>query len=180
MNDYHFYCEFEEISEILISFQEKFQVKFIPMGLFLESEIPKEEQSIFDIEGLGKMESGDVVQALRVLTLPRDAELFIRRVPQRKGGTRFAIDLLQNPVAITIHLGGYFGENILLPGRITTLKGSLFAKQALTFIGKEIRKAFKHRAGVYYISANARQAYFNGYRLTPNIRQPLDYDLKIE
>lgn len=180
MKDYHFYCEFDEITEILKSFQEDNKVKFLPMGLYLKEELSEETTDIFTIPEFGNITHPDVVHAMTILAIPEDLDLIIREVPQRKGGVRFAIDMSANPVGITIGIGGYFGKEVLLPGRITTAKDSDFSKETLSYLGKEIRKKFKKKVGAYYISPKAIQAYNNGVRLVRNAKLPIEFDLEIE
>jgi hypothetical protein len=113
------------------------------------------------------------------LLADHDTVIEIRKVPQRKGGEKFAIDQLVNPKTIVLRAGGIINGNCLLAGQVGTISESPISLEIYKVVVSEIRKQFIHVKD-YYVGEEAYKLLKMGARLTANPNAPTSYDLKIE
>ncbi len=113
------------------------------------------------------------------LVTPATATVQVREVPQRSGGTRYAVDQLINPDSITLSHGGFFASGVLLSGCAGTASDTAFAKQVYRVFAAAVAKQFT-RTRFYYIGAEAKTLFEQGCRLTACADSPPEYDLTQE
>jgi hypothetical protein len=108
----------------------------------------------------------------------REFEPRAQAVPQRNGGTKYAVDQVENPQTIVIHCGGLTGER-LVAGQVGTASDSDESKELFELFSKLIRARFE-RIKSYYVGPDAAKLLDSGTRLTPTAKSPETYDLARE
>jgi hypothetical protein len=112
------------------------------------------------------------------LVTAADHRITIRDIPQKSGGIRYAIDQLANFESITIQPGGIYPPNVLLHGRVGSASSSDFSKQIYRAFTAAITKYFQ-RVQAFYVGPQAYELWKSGYRLTPAVQSPKEYDLAV-
>jgi hypothetical protein len=111
-----------------------------------------------------------------LLAFEQGASPTVREVPQRKGGTRYAIDQLENPGSVTLHPRGAIGGSILLAGQIGTTSEDLRALKVFKAFSTAVRAQFV-KVKSYWVGAEALRLLDGGMRLTATPKSPPEYDL---
>jgi hypothetical protein len=101
----------------------------------------------------------------------------VRSVRQRTGGTRYAIDQLENPDSITLTHGGFHSPNVLISGRVATVSVTPTGKKLQSAFSNAIAKQFT-RVNAFYVGPEAYELLRQGCRLTFNADTPPEYDLE--
>jgi len=102
----------------------------------------------------------------------------IRDIPQKSGGIRYAIDQLVNSESIIIQPGGIYPPGVLLHGRVGSASSSDFSKQIYRAFTSAISKYFQS-VQAFYVGPQAYELWQSGYRLTPAVQSPREYDLAV-
>jgi len=132
--------------------------------------------SLFDFKGFGSVNNGDWNQSKNFLALPSGNDLIVRNVPQKAGGTRYAIDQQNNPKSVVIKPSGIFNDGVLVAGMIGTISQDDFSVKLFKDFSSKIKKAFT-KIGRFYVGSNAKAKLENGWRLATNEQSPKEYDL---
>lgn len=136
-------------------------------------------RSLLDLETLGKAAAGNQSHCERILVLEANAELRIRRVAQASGGTRYAVDQLENPISIVFQLGGIFQGGFLICGHIGTASNNPDAVQLFREFSTSLTDGFQ-KHGDYFVGKEAVEFQRSGVRLiTMHIAESREYDLKV-
>ena len=146
---------------------------------------------LFHSDEVSTVSSGSVIPTLRgaaphpsavacprYLVTPASAPVTVRKVPQASGGIRYAVDQLANPDSIIIQTGGIFPPDVLLHGSIGSASATPFSTQIYRAFTSAITKSFSH-VQAFYVGAKAYELWQQGYRLTPAIQSPREYDLAL-
>ncbi|MBC2844627.1 hypothetical protein [Winogradskyella flava] len=157
--------------------ESSFKIKYIRAGLL--DELPDTKNSLLDKSDLGFVNHKDWNFNERYLILNQNEKLQIRRVPQRKGGIKYAIDQLENINSLVISLGGYnISEDAIIASAISTnyntQSSSNFFKQLNKFI-----KTNHMKVDEFYIGNDALDMANKGTRLTEDARMSKDYDISV-
>lgn len=172
-----FYGLKEDLIKIIKSIELNFSVKYVEAGLkdkhpFCVSDL------IENINNIGFTDYGDWNHNEKYLILPKDKDLIIESIPQRKGGIKYAIDQKENNESIVIFLGGNYQNKAIIASKIGTISVTDFSNNIFKFVSAYIRKEFKNING-FYISDNALKESEKGIRLTTDANNGLEYDLKL-
>ncbi|WP_103072483.1 hypothetical protein [Aquimarina sediminis] len=169
----------EDISDIIQEVETEFDVKYFRRGLFDNKDIIT-HKSLLEDSSIGFARSGDWNDLDAYLVIPNDTKLNVRDIPQRKGGTKYAVDQLENPKSVEIKLGGIYknGDQVNIAGRIGTVSDDPFSKQVYKSFVSKIKKKFK-RIGSFYIGPKAEEKLREGWRLVTNEKMSKDFDLPV-
>ncbi|MFK7905006.1 MAG: hypothetical protein AB8B69_07775 [Chitinophagales bacterium] len=168
-----YYLQYEDLTYLLSGFYKKNDFKLVKTGLF---DSPKLE--FFDVSRndtfLRNIPFGDWVLNDKFLIIPKRRKVIIRKVKQRNGTIKYAIDGDKNPNNLYFVLGGEYKEKVIIAGSITFTHMGSFSTPAFKFLKKLFLENIKKYNG-WFVSEQLKQ----GYRLTTDIRMSKEYDLDI-
>jgi len=172
-----FFITKSDIERILKEIEEAFDIQYFLMGLFDSPDIVH-YNSIFDDPRIGLTSFGDWNLIDRYLIIPKNIALDIREVEQRKGGIKYAVDLLNNPKGIELKLGGVYTEKdgVIVGGRVGVTSNDPFSLDFYNSFSKKVKKEFK-RIGTSYVGKGTEEKLDAGWRLVTSINSPEAYDL---
>lgn len=175
-NQLSFYSTPEDIRFILRAVESMVEVQFIPMGLF-DTSTHVAVPSLAASANLGIALTGDSNREQSYLVAPINCMVETRAIPQRGGGTKYAIDQLANPSSIVLRPGGIFGDAAVVAGQVGTASVDVVSSDLFATFSMEIQRQFR-KVRSFYVGAEACQLLDNGWRLTSNIKSPSTYDLR--
>ncbi|MEW6536851.1 MAG: hypothetical protein AB1454_14670 [Candidatus Auribacterota bacterium] len=159
-----FFATDNDLAKLFEKILAKRNLKFILCGLFDEPIIhSKKTDSQFN-------------PFSNYLVADYDLVIKVRSVPQKKGGKKFAIDQLENPKTVGLHLGGLIENHRLVAGQIGTATEDKTSLEIYKLLAKEIRKEFE-KIKSYYVGKEASCLLDEGTRLTATKKSPQEYDL---
>jgi hypothetical protein len=172
-----FFALFDDIEPILKKMEATHDLRYYEMGMF-DSNVAISYHSIFEIPDIGFVNNGDWSYDRRLLILSATSTLEIRGVPQRKGGIKYVIDPLSNPVHVALQLGGiYTGEpGVLVAGDVSTLATDSFSLEVYKSVSLGIKKSFIKKQGIY-VGKEAAERLRSGWRLVFDEGRDKAYDL---
>lgn len=153
------------------------ELKYIKCGVYDNRDV-KAYNSLLDYENFGLNISGNH-QSESFLVLDRATELYIREVPQARGGLKYFVDQEVNKESIIIWPGGMFGNVFLVCGHIATIADNPLSQSLYGFFSKNIVKGFS-KVNRYFIGPEALQLKKKIRFITMNVKQSSGYDLKLE
>lgn len=110
------------------------------------------------------------------LVYDKGLDITVRPVPQRKGGVKYAVDILENPHTVDLSCGGLLEGQRLIAGQVGTITTGKPAEEIYALFAKVIRRKFE-KIKSYYVGPEAVELLDNGLRLTPTAKSPETYDL---
>lgn len=174
----HFFATANDLKSVLSEIQVRYSVEYVTCGLFAEK-TPKVFVSWEEIPNLGIAKSGKSIVEPSYLVNFIGNSVFVRDVPQRKGGVLYAVDQLKNPETITIQLGGIHPPTgVLISGNISTISTSSQSIELFKNISKVIKHHFSKVSG-YYLGKESDVMFNENIRLTFDFNSPMEYDFKI-
>ena len=133
--------------------------------------------SLLELKTLGLSPSANQSLCDRYLTLRKDIEVKVRRIPQAKGGVRFSFDQRENPTSIVVMPGGVISPGLLMVGLISTASDDPASLKLLRKYGKLLTRGFV-REDLYLIGKEALAMHREGARLIANhVAQNPEYDV---
>lgn len=141
-------------------------LQFVAAGLFDQSEPQLVEKA--QLESLN-----------RYIVMDRGATVRVESVPQRRGGTLYAVDQSMNPDSVGLSMGGLLEAGHLLAGHVGTASVSPISLQLCDLFAKSIRRHFE-RIKSYRVGREAARLLDQGVRLTATKKGPATYDLTRE
>jgi len=138
-------------------------VDFVHAGLFAE---PR-PQVLVDVADLSAFEA--------YLVVDRGGVVSLRQVSQRKGGHMYAVDQLENPHTIVLHIGGVLADQHLIAGHIGTVGNSKQSDEMHSLFARVIRKRFE-KIKSFYVGPEAAAMLDSGARLSATPKSPMAYD----
>jgi len=166
-----YFSNSNNLKSILTTFVNNFDVDFIETGLFDTKDFSRKK--IEEIVA-PNVPFGDWVHNDRYLIIEKDNPVFIREVPQRRGGMKYAIDGNKNPDSLLIVIGGAFDENTIIAGEIFMSSKTDFTTKSFGFFNGVFKKNFLFKKG-WFISNEIS----NDVRLTTCISSPSSSDMKL-
>jgi hypothetical protein len=160
-----------DLLSILEQVERKHSIKYCAAGLFASA-------TPMQVELGAALSAGEHCNGAGYLVTPAAFEVRVRPVPQREGGTLYAIDELENPSGITLRPGGFVGKNVLLPGVVGTSSNDGPAVVLHRAFVSAIGKHFK-RVQSYWVGPGAFELLGHGARLTVSVKAPREYDLAL-
>lgn len=174
---YQIFATREDLLTLLNSAEASRPIQYVRAGLF-DSSTPVVTYTACDIEDLGIASHGDQNLEPTFLVLDLGTPINVRPVPQRRGGTKYAIDQLENPQSIAIAAGGEYGDKALISGQIGTTSRDKKSLSLMRLFGKLVLREMKNIKN-YYLGKEAAHALASGVRLTASINSPKKLDLQI-
>ena len=101
----------------------------------------------------------------------------VRAVPQVAGGTRYAVDQLENQDSIEVTPTAWHSPDLLVHGRIATVSDSKPAKRMYGAFARALERHFK-RINAVWVGPEAEAAWKRGARLAIGASSPREYDLR--
>lgn len=170
-----FYATREDTLEVLEALESQVPVSFVRAGTSTSPDFESWDVAK-NIARLGTAQQGDQAQEPWLLIVPRETEVKALPIPQSKGGVRYAIDQRLNPNSVAFKAGGVYQNDCLIAGQLGTCSDGSFSKQVLEILSREVRNRFT-RIKSYYVGKHAAALLDRGFRLTTDIRSPLQFDL---
>jgi hypothetical protein len=174
----HFYATPEDLLPVLEQFESKLAVTYRPVGLFDTTSIVAFAHG-GDLPTLHRQAPSETAASGHsYLVTLADITPQTREVPQRSGGSLYALDQLTNPDSIIFQHGGFWSAEVLLYGCVTTVSNSPGAVKLQRALSSAIEKYFT-RIKSFYVGTNAKSAMASGCRLTIGASSPKEYDLAL-
>jgi len=130
------------------------------------------------IEDFGIMLVGDKNQARTYLLVRPDKKPTVRTVEQRGGGIKICYDQKSNPESVSCRVGGVLaGSSCIIAGQVGTVSEHLWSVALYKTIFASVKKRCS-KIKSFYVGDKACEKLDQGYRLTTNVKAPIDYDLK--
>ncbi len=175
-NQQSFFATKADLESLLREVESKRQLQFVETGLF-DSPSVQPVYSLLGAPNLGHLAAGDHNQGPCYLVASREISIDVRPVPQRRGGTKYAVDQQENPKTIAFRPSGVFGENCLIDGQVGTISDDPNSLELFQLFLKEMRRQFT-KVKEFYVGKEAGELLDKGWRLTGNAKSPTLYDLK--
>lgn len=172
----NFYATYDDIGRLLEQFEAEEHVVYVMTGLF-DLDAPQIFQTYRAINSLSVSLDGDANYVPGYLIVTDPNQIAIREVPQKTGGSKFAIDQNLNPDSLYFQSGGAFSNKIIVPGRVGITRQTPISKELYGTFAKLIRKNFS-KAKSYYVGREAYSLWRNGMRLGLSLKASTDIDLK--
>jgi hypothetical protein len=171
-----FFATPSDLDELLRSIEGAMHLRFVRTGLFDRPD-PESTSSLRESPGLGVAVVGDAQREAGYLVMESTASLVVRPVVQRSGGTKYAIDQLENPTSIFLRPGGVFGESAVISGQVGTVSEDPRSVRLFRLVEKAIRGRFE-KIQSFYVGPGAVALLDRGWRLTTGMKSPALYDLR--
>lgn len=171
-----FFASRSDLLQLLEKIEDQRLIHYVPSGLF-DSKVLIRMAKARGIEQLGIAVAGDANHVPAYLIVDASTKVNVREVPQRRGGTKYAVDQLQNPKSIAFSPGGEFGYVAIIAGSVDTVSRDSHSLSLFTLVKKQVQKEFEYING-WYVGKGALEAMDSGIRLTANINSPRECDLR--
>lgn len=100
----------------------------------------------------------------------------IREVPQRRGGTKYAVDQLTNPGTIVLRPSGEYLDEAIIAGMVGTVHADPNAKELYKVFLSLLRSQCQSKKATW-VGRCALAAHARGVRLTTRVSLNEEYDL---
>lgn len=160
-----FFSTTADLDEVLSSAGRERPFKLIKAGLF--AEVSPLVLPSFDL----------LTASDHYLIIDNSLDVEVRRVPQRNGSVRFAIDQLKNAKSVVVRPGGLVGDGKLLVGQLGTSSSDKDSLKLYRLIHSRMLALFIKKMP-YYVGRNALRLYNEGVRLVHGMSTPDEYDFK--
>jgi len=172
----NFYATYGDIGEVLAQFEAEEQVMYVKTGLFdiSTSQIFKTYKAI---NSLSVSIDGDVNRVPAYLIVGKATQIAIRKVPQKIGGNKFAVDQALIPDSLYFQSGGVFSDEIIVPGKVGIAYRTAISRRLFGAFAKLMVRNFR-KVKSYYVGREAYALWQNGMRLGLSLKASSDIDLK--
>lgn len=170
-----FFATREDLNEVIGVVEARKPLTYVLTGLFDEPSVDSMD-SLLALPELGLAPAGDAIRCPGYLVAARPFVPVVRSVPQRRGGTKYAIDQLENPATIRIRPGGVFESFAVIAGALDSASNDPASLELYRSFMAAVRPRFQAIKS-YRVGRNAAQLLDAGYRMTANVRSPKRYDL---
>ena len=103
-----FFAEKDDLTSILLEIEEISEIMYVEMGLFDSNEI-KQHHSCLAIPDLGHTKYGNWISLDHTyMIMSRDSLIYSRSIPQKKGGIKYAFDMMLNNDSMELSSGGIY------------------------------------------------------------------------
>lgn len=173
-----FFATKKDVLLIMERIENRFEIEYVVAGMFDSGTVTK----YFTLKGvsdIGFTNFGSWISLdNRFIIVAKNTQINVREVPQRKGGTKFAIDLMHNPFAVELSTGGVYRRkhNILVAGRLAIMNDDGFSNQVYQAAFTEIKNSFR-KINTCYVGGEAEEKLKEGWRLVTNEKSSKEYDL---
>ncbi len=173
-----FFAIFDDLYSTLCEVERDFEIEYVEMGSFDENGFIR-YATFSDIPHLGYTDKGDwAASGHRFMVIPKGLTIQIREVEQEKGGIRFIIDAMKNPVNMELTVKGIYTKkaNVIVAGRAALTSNDAFSTSVYKTFLSLLKKKFKKVNGVF-IGPNAEAKLREGWRLVMIENSPVEKDL---
>jgi len=160
----HLYATYRELLALLEAVGACERISYAEAGLF-------ENGSISVVSDSTKLEAFKTYIAFF-----RTDSVLVRPVPQVRGTMKYAVDQLENPNTIAIHLGGEHSRMLLLASHIGTVSASKDSATLFRLHVHEVRKRFR-RIKSFWVGPQAESLLDQKWRLASTAKSHPEYDL---
>jgi hypothetical protein len=171
-----FYATAADLAPLLSSLEAHQNLQYTLKGLF-ETNRLQTYLSHADIPDFGRASFPSAVSNPSYLVSSRGAVVRVRDVPQRAGGTLFAVDQKLNRNTINFWPGGRYGNDLLLYGEVNTISNSAPSTSLYDLLIKLFRQRFV-QVREFLVGPEAFSLAKTGVRLTLSASTPSEFDLK--
>jgi hypothetical protein len=174
----NFYATYDDIGEVLEKLEAREDVMYVQTGLF-DSDRPHIFESYKAINSLAVSVDGDANHVPGYLIMRKASQIVMRKVPQKSGGIRFAVDQNLIPDSLYFQSGGMCSNTIIVPGRIGIVHQTAISKGLFEIFARFMVKNFS-KVKSYYVGREAYALWRNGMRLGLGLKASTDIDLREE
>lgn len=171
----YFYCTADDIRGPLASLVVGQGLKFVKRTFGPETP-PDESDGSGTLPEIGDASSGDVNLQPMYLILRATALVRHRVVPQRRGGSYFAVDEVCNPEALILVPGGVAGDKSLVVSKAMAV-GNAASLELYRQFTRTVLKGFR-KVDSYYLGPEAMKLWEQGWRLTHSVGASPEFDLQ--
>src|SRR5437016_4239068 len=105
----HFFATALDLLPVTAEAEAQMSVQYVLTGLFESAELIARHRAA-DLPDFGVASAGDTNHLPQYLVSSASARIALRAVRQKQGGTRYAIDQLENSEMILFASGGTYGD----------------------------------------------------------------------
>jgi hypothetical protein len=172
----NFYATYRDIGQVLEQFEAEEHVVYVLTGLF-DIDTPQLFGTFRAINSLSISTDGDANHVPGYLIVTESDQIELRRVPQKVGADKFAVDQSQITDSLYFQSGGAFSNEIIVPGRIGITHPTPISIKLYGAFAKIIVKNFI-KVKSYYVGPEAYTLWQDGMRLGLSLKASADIDLK--
>lgn len=172
---FNFFATKDDLLPGVLAFEAEHQVRYIVWG-FTDAPHFEQYSSVTELPDLGRSIHGHRCERTYVV-MPADADVKTKAVPQRRGGTKYELDLT-NVCRFAFSPGGVYEDRFLIDGDAGVNMGD---EDSIALYKKFMRKVWIGWTSIqsYYVGPQALQLLKNGYRLTMSTQTPESLDLRL-
>ncbi|MDR6523069.1 hypothetical protein J2789_005759 [Variovorax paradoxus] len=145
-------------------------------GVLAKRPVTFSKTGMFEAPDVQEFDDGTGLESFAsYLVLDKPNRPATRPVAQRGGGTKHALDQLDNPGSVVLQIGGMEVDR-LVAGQIGTVRTEQAAQDLYESFLSEVKKQFV-KIKSYYVGPEAAGLLDAGHRLSPTSKSPSEYDL---
>jgi hypothetical protein len=171
-----FYATASDLGPLLSLLEAQKKLQYTSAGMF-EANRPQTYRSYADIPRFGQPHHPNAVANPYWLISPQTTAIRVEAVPQRAGGTLFAIDQKSNEYTVAFSPGGRYEGDVLLYGEVSTIWDTMVSKDLYNFIAQPFRERFT-QVQEFLVGPEALELCKTGVRLALSVSTPPEFDLK--
>lgn len=121
---------------------------------------------------------GDLNKETFCLLIPPGVDPKTRNVEQRNGSIKYFFDQHSHPESVVLKPGGVMnGSECIIAGQIGSASQDQWSDSLYKIVSASLRKQFT-KIKSFYVGQEALEKFNQGFRLTPSIKSPIEYDLQ--
>jgi hypothetical protein len=171
-----FYATYDDICKVLEQFEAEEHVVYVLTGLF-DADTPQVIETYRAINSLSISVDGDANHVPGYLIVGEAHQVSLRKVPQRTGGNKFAVDQSLIPDSLYFQSGGTFADKIIVPGKIGIAHQATVSRKLYGVFARIMAKNFS-KVKSYYVGQEAYALWQTGMRLGLSLKASAEIDLK--
>jgi hypothetical protein len=172
----NFFATYDDMGKVLEQFEAEEHVVYVLTGLF-DIDTPQVLERYRSINSLSISVDGDANRVPGYLIVSKANQISIREVPQKTGGSKFAVDQSQVPDSLYFQSGGVYADKIIVPGKIGILHQTAVSRRLYRAFTRIMAKNFR-KVKSYYVGQEAYALWQNGMRLGLSLKASSEIDLK--
>jgi hypothetical protein len=172
---HNFFATAADMSKVLLTVGADHALQYARCGLFDSPECPVFDE-LLSLPNFGVAQVGDSNFEPTFLVLPKGTRVNVRTIPQRRGGTKYAVDQLINPGTVVVRPGGKYRDVAVIAGMVSTVHHDGTAERLMKAFSTSLKREFA-RVKSYTVGPEARSLYDLGLRLTRSVQTPQEFDL---
>ncbi|HOX07365.1 MAG TPA: hypothetical protein PK280_13260 [Planctomycetota bacterium] len=172
----HFFALKEDILPVLEVVEAQGALKYVLTGNFTKPGLEVYSCGA-ELPDLGRPTSGSATGCASFLVTGSATPVNVRPIEASDGTTRYCVDQLINSDVVGFSSGGLWSEDIVLPGRVSTVWDSDASQGLMKRFKAALRKRFT-RVQAFLVGPAALKLLDAGKRLTSGAQCPREYDLR--